>query len=945
MKKKVFLHIICLFIPVITFSQVGFGSNLGGQKWRILSSPSVRVIYPVGMESKAQRIANITNYIDKNNTRSIGNKTGSIDIVLQNQTIVPNAYVGLAPFRSEFFCTPPSTNNLVGSLDWVDVLTIHEYRHVQQIINSRRGISKVASIFQGQSGWSLLSNLSLPNWYFEGDATIAETAWSLGGRGRSAFFTMEQRALAYAGINYYYQKNRNGSYKSMIPDRYRLGFMMLTKARELKGNDVTAKVLKDAVRYKGIIYPFSKALKRNVGYNSKNLYKLSWDDSKLLWADRLKSASLINTTPVTQKNMQTVTDYNFPRTLKDGSIIAIKSSYKQTERIVSIKNGIEKTLTTVGIAPPDNFFGIGNRFLTWIEIERNPRRERQTFSNIVIYDLNTKSKTRFTSKSRYFSPVASPDGNTIAAINVTPNQECNIHLLDIFSGKILKKIENPANYFLSRIAWTNDGKNLISIAKKQDKVALVKIESWGENNIVELTDWTRHTLEAPSIFENKVYFSASYSGIDNIYCVDLGGNKKINVVSSVPVGAFEPEVSKDGKSIYFTEFTEAGYMISKQGLKTELLEYQVKEPHQMPFFETVANQNEGGNILEKVPTQQFSSKSYLGLFRGLKLHSWTINPSPSNPRLSIEANNILNDVSLVSSVSINRNEANSVGLNTEFKIGRYFPEFTFGLLSTKRNTSYLDDKFKLINQYFNENGFSGKINIPLNWINGNFQITLAPNITITQHHLSNVKNENGTVQPNSTFLSSSLGLKSGIVHRTALQNVGPRLGVMLQAYVINTVNGSNASKIDAQGTVYLPGIGKNHNISLRTSYQKEALTNTYQFSDTHLYSRGYKAPANDAFKLISVNYGLPLLYPDAGIAGITYFKRVRANLFYDYGIAETTKSKMKNNFRSTGAEIIFDNTLLNTFEISTGLRTSILLDKYPSDSKSARLEFFISLEY
>jgi hypothetical protein len=37
--------------------------------------------------------------------------------------------------------------------------------------------------------------------------------------------------------------------------------------------------------------------------------------------------------------------------------------------------------------------------------------------------------------------------------------------------------------------------------------------------------------------------------------------------------------------------------------------------------------------------------------------------------------------------------------------------------------------------------------------------------------------------------------------------------------------------------------------------------------------------------------------------------------------------------------------LLNTFEISTGLRTSILLDKYPSDSKSARLEFFISLEY
>ncbi len=386
-------------------------------------------------------------------------------------------------------------------------------------------------------------------------------------------------------------------------------------------------------------------------------------------------------------------------------------------------------------------------------------------------------------------------------------------------------------------------------------------------------------------------------------------------------------------------------MISKQGLKTELLEYQVKEPHQMPFFETVANQNEGGNILEKVPTQQFSSKSYLGLFRGLKLHGWTINPSQSNPELSIQAYNILNDVSLVSSVSINRNEANTAGFKTEFKIGRYFPEFRFGLLREKRNTSYLDGESKLTNQYFNENEFSGKINIPLSWINDNFRINLDPNITITQHHLSNVKNENGTVQPNSCFLSSSLGLISGIIRRTAYQNVGPRLGVMLQAYVINTVNGSNASKINAQGTVYLPGIGKNHNISLRTSYQKEALTNTYQFSDTHLYSRGYTAPANDAFKLISVNYGLPLLYPDAGIAGITYFKRVRANLFYDYGVAQTTKSKMNNNFRSMGVEVIFDNTILNinSIPISFGLRTSVLLDTYPSDSKSTRLEFFTSL--
>ncbi|HAO50274.1 MAG TPA: hypothetical protein DCR35_13840, partial [Runella sp.] len=145
-------------------------------------------------------MANVVNFIDLNNRRSIGDKKGRINIVLQTQTVNPNGYVALAPFRSEFFCTPPASNLLLGSQNWLDVLSVHEYRHVLQTLNSRRGITKLGSILQGQGLWAVMSALSIPNWYSEGDAVIAETALSKNGRGRTSFFTLEQRSLANVGI-------------------------------------------------------------------------------------------------------------------------------------------------------------------------------------------------------------------------------------------------------------------------------------------------------------------------------------------------------------------------------------------------------------------------------------------------------------------------------------------------------------------------------------------------------------------------------------------------------------------------------------------------------------------------------------------------------------------------------------------------------------------------
>ncbi|MFK7982133.1 MAG: hypothetical protein AB8G86_19290 [Saprospiraceae bacterium] len=90
------------------------------------------------------------------------------------------------------------------------------------------------------------------------------------------------------------------------------------------------------------------------------------------------------------------------------------------------------------------------------------------------------------------------------------------------------------------------------------------------------------------------------------------------------------------------------------------------------------------------------------------------------------------------------------------------------------------------------------------------------------------------------------------------------------------------------------------------------------------YSRGYENAPNDETYRIAFNYALPLAYPDWGFGGLTYFKRIRANLFYDMGSVKINGET--SNLNSYGAELIFDNTFLNLMPISIGLRQSFLLD-------------------
>jgi len=389
-----------------------------------------------------------------------------------------------------------------------------------------------------------------------------------------------------------------------------------------------------------------------------------------------------------------------------------------------------------------------------------------------------------------------------------------------------------------------------------------------------------------------------------------------------------------------------GRVLSQQDLsENDFRKINIVAPVDMPRYETVANEGEGGNILGKVEPGNYGTKKYKGLFKGLKLHTWGLTPSIAIPALNLGFTNILNDVDIRLGGGINRNEDDSNFYNASLTIGRFFPEFTvLGSLSD-RSADYYSVVDTIDTQTFREQLIGSSVTIPLNWLHGNYRTRLRPTVGLNFRDVTNVEVEEVEL-PDNNFAAYNLGVSFTSLRRRAYQNVGPRGGIVANAFYTQSLEDVSNEKLKLDAALFAPGLMANHNIKLSGAYQKELLNNPYQFVDDLVYVRGYDSPDNDEFSRFSIDYGLPLFYPDMGFGGILYFKRIRANLFFDYGIGKINNPDVANPEESTiyssaGAELIFDNVFLNLVPVSIGLRQSFLLEEDPSDrNRTMRFEFF-----
>lgn len=926
---SLFFLMFILTLPLWSAAQ-RFGGNSPSIKWRQIQSRAGNLIFSQPGEELAKRVTTVINNLAWVTNGSLGEELKPINIVLQEQPLINNGYVGLAPWRSEFYLTPLQNALYFGTTKWIDNLAVHEYRHVHQYANFRKGISKFAYLIAGQEGQALANAAAVPDWFFEGDAVYNETKFLSQGRGRMPYFFDPYHSLWLANKKYSYQKLRNGSMRDFVPDHYALGYLLVQYGYKEYGDDFWGKVTNDAVRFKGLVYPFQQAVKKHSGIRFGDFVSKAIDSYKLNMNNEVaKNERLIN--KVDQKK---VVDYEYPLWIGQDSILVLRTAYDEIAKWVLLHKDTMTRLATKDIGL-DDYFTYNNGKIIYTAYHPDVRWQWREYNDIVVFDIKTGVRNWITKNSRYFSPDLSHDGTMIAAVKVDGVGHSCIDLIDVESKRKLKSFESNSNYFLSYPVFSDDDKKLFAVAIDSSEQSSIVCFDIATGEFTKLTTSVSSPMAFLRVFKKQLIFSVTHDKRNELWKFDLE-NKQFNILSSATTGSYAGGLDQKGEHIVYSKPTAEGkqiFMRTMQDMKSIDTIFEAGLVYPTSFskedHKQVINQH-----IEVAPSIPYKKSTSI-----INIHSWRPYYEQPEWTFTLYGQNVLNTLQTDIKYTFNENErSQKVGMNTVF--GGYFPWVSAG-------TDYtFSRKFSDSLRSLKWNEWNGNIGLrlPLNFSSGKFfrNLDLSTNlygVSLNYDQLSKPSTSNkafGYVQEQLTW---SMQLQKSV------QQIFPHFAFSLKLQNRHAIGSTNARQFYASSQLYLPGLQRTHAVVLGFAYQGRDTLSQYIFSNGFGMPRGYVGVNYPRMKRFAMNYHLPLFYPDWGFANIVYFKRIRTNLFYDMGWFKSLRTGKTIFLRSTGVEMYFDTRWWNQQPVSFGIRYSRLLDtnKFLVKPSPNRWEFVLPL--
>lgn len=919
-----------------------FGGNPPSLHFSQINTDTARIIFPAGLESQAQQIAAIVHQLSRTTLPTIGGHQQKINIVLQNQTIIPNGYVGLAPFRSEFQLTPEQNSFELGSLPWPKMLAIHEYRHVQQYDNFRVGLSGAMYYLFGEGGQALANSLAVPNWFWEGDAVYQETLVSDQGRGRLPYFFNGYRSMWAAGKHYSWMKLRNGSLRDYVPDHYPVGYMLVAYGRQQYGDEFWRQVSRDAAAFRGLFYPMQRAITKYTGTSFGQFrndalthflgsygpgFTGPVDKAGKLAGDKDLDRAGVDYFASVHRHF--AANEEFPQFIGHDSILYMRSTYKRIPAfyIRNLRSGQETKLRARAISL-DNYFSYRGGKAVYAAYETDPRWGWRDYGVIRVFDPSTGEDHRITSQSRYFSPDISPDGNHIVVVQEAADGSCELRILNGSTGSPEKIIPNRDSLFYTYPKFYAGDKILSAVRNNKGQMALALVGT-RDGEVDYLTSFTYQTLGMPSVKQDTIWFTASRNGQDRVYGLDgqqRGNLFRVRLPHGDPAaGQYAFQAGNDGQYAW-SGFTAVGYIMDTiAGGHLELEPIARDQWDQSLPVQGIDSLNKGAaHLLDRIGINSHPVTNYPASFHLINIHSWRPYVNDPDYTFSLVSENILNTLQSQLSATYNRNEGyTQVGLDATY--GALYPYIDAGVDYIFNRNAFSGYGKKV---YWNEGQVYGGLSVPLNFTHGRSYTSLqvGSDIVYKREYFQGAYKDSFPFR-GLAFVDPYISFTHQI--QQTPQQINPRWAQTLYASYDRTVTSISGHQFLASAYFYLPGIYFTHSLVLGAAFQQRDLTGAGGFSNSFPFSRGYSAENFYRMYRFSGNYHFPLLYPDWGLGNIVFFQRIRANCYYDYTkvLDYYTNGRPFNAlYRSYGSEVYFDTKWWNQLSISFGIRYSRLID-------------------
>ncbi|HVN58339.1 MAG TPA: hypothetical protein VMT63_08595 [Bacteroidales bacterium] len=908
---------LLIFIILLTFSlqsrsqYFDTGTDPAGLKWLQIRTRRFTLIYPQSYSEEAMKYAgSLDRSLDRLQVLYPGFSV-RMPIVIHSYTTFSNGYVAWAPRRIEMFPTPEQ--NTI-PLDPVEQLTQHELTHVMQLYSLRQRSLKILSYAGGEQVTGA-SVLFFPLWFIEGDAVLAESLLTPSGRGRTAAFQKDLKAIVLSGNKLYsYDKMMLGSFRNYTPDYYQSGYQIVAWSSLKYGHGIWNNAFSFTSGYPFTLNPAGISLKKNTGYTQSGLYTRTFNSLVKVWNDESERIKPDTYNPVNKAGGKDYSNYHSPVAIGKDSLAVIKTSLSGPPVIVLLRPQLsgETRIFTPGMVWPYFLSGARGK-IVWVEQRPDPRWENRTYSDIIVYNIKTHSVTRLSRNKRYMAAAISPDGKLVAACENSVSNKNRLLIIDASGGNILTSAEVPGNEYLQRPEWSEDGNFLTFISLGAEGEGIL---SWNEKTgeWKRLLQPARNDLQSSMMMGDTLYYVTSESGTDNIFVRLPGGETRM--VTNSRFGANDPLFT--GDKMYFSDYTFLGSRICSLSQK-EITGRPVaisRESFIINGFDSIKYKpvTRAGEIYKPEPYRKWQHP--------FRLHSWlpfytdidqlkTASFSAS-PGLTLLSQNTLSTV--ITSLGYEYTQGRN-NLHYKFTWKGRIPVFESSIDYGARPLIY-----KLGNSVGDplsvspKMSFTNSVSLPLSFSTGYFSQFFWSSLSAGYRNDYIYIKESGLYDPGQLQVKTRLFFSNYGV--PALRDIYPRWAQVIDfTYVYYPFDKSIYGPLTSLKTeFYFPGVARNHGLRLRyqSDYQDPRKLVLYNIADL---PRGYNDIVSINYRLGSADYVFPVVYPDISVPPLVYLKRIRGTLFCDYATGRgnyhllgsgNNYVKGSENFYSYGGQLIAD---------------------------------------
>jgi len=934
--KLIVLYTAFIFsLQAVTAQYYQTGQDPASLKWEQIKTGRFTVIYPEKYGPGGILYAKELGEAYSKLMSLFPGKKFNIPVVIHNYTIMSNGYVSWAPKRMELYPTPDQ-NTIPMAAE--EQLAVHELAHVLQMESLNRGFSKGMSFLLGEQFTGIVASL-LPSWFLEGDAVFAESVLTQSGRGRTPSFQKQLKALIVDNKkSYNYDKILNGSFKDFVPDYYESGYQMVTWALTKNDPQIWNKVLKFTGEQPFTLNPVNISLSRSSGLKKKTLWEETYNSLKTIWTKDVSNENPINYEVANPDKHGKYISYYSPVFAGKDSIIAIKTSFSLPVSFVLINPAqkTEKRIQTPGQMYP-LFISYAKDKLVWVETQTDPRWENREYSVIKLMDIRTKKVIKLSQKSRYLAASVSPDGRKIIAVENTASNINSLVLIDPETGSVIQSVKTPGNVYLQHPQWSEDGKKVtfVFLANAGEGIISFKLEGQKWETLIEAA---RNDLQSSFLRNDSLFFISSSSGTDNVYLRTT--DSKISALTSSRFGTID--VSPGRNKLYFSDYTSLGNNICSAPIVSGpgVFKDNVNSSSFLINKFDIKTSSDADNSSIVYTAEPY--RKWQHLFR---FHSWmpfyvnvdqlNIDPASVRPGVSILTQNTLSTLISTLGYEYSANKRNLIHSRITWQ--GWYPVFESQI---DYGTLPLIDKMgeNVSNPSVVKPGISvnNTISFPLQFSSGKFSEYLRPSLSMNYINKYIYIKENGTYDYGQNIITTRLYFTN--YYQSAIRDIYPRWAQIIDlnyryAPFDKLIYGSDVSLKTA---FYFPGLFPDNGIRIKLEAEKQE-PEKFLYENFSSIPRGYNNIISKEIQFFSVDYVMPLAYPDFNVASLLYLKRIRTALFYDYaagpgnsfykyspnGLTPLSNNSENVSFNSFGFELLADFHVLRIpYMISAGIQSA-----------------------